>query len=457
MTKTRVLNRSALLVIAILFFGCLTAPAQDFRILHHFAGGANDGSMGELGTLVQSGSCLYGMTVLGGSNNLGTVFKINTDGTGFELLHSFAAANADGSNPMGSLLLSGTTLYGMTTPADTTNRGTIFAVNTDGSGFQVLHSFTNNEGKWPWGSLIQSGAMLYGLTTYGGNNNGSGWVGGGTMFRMSTNGTGFQVLHTFLGGINDGWMPHGSLVQSGTKMYGTTPFGGTGGGVVFRSNLDGSQFELLHRFSGGSADGRKPVASTLLISGSTLYGVTQEGGAGIGTVYRMNTDGTGFALLHSFAGGESDGSTPDGLLAQSGSVLYGITLSGGIDGNGAVFQISTNGTGFQPLHKFAGGANDGARPFSSPLLSGSTLYAMTEGGGSNNLGVIFALDLPRPTLAISLNTTNVTLSWSTNFPDFALESVGQLTGAWTSVPGVTGYSAALPVNLETNQFFRLRR
>jgi uncharacterized repeat protein (TIGR03803 family) len=91
----------------------------------------------------------------------------------------------------------------------------------------------------------------------------------------------------------------------------------------------------------------------------------------------------------------------------------------------------------------------------SPLLVDSTLYGMTFEGGSNNLGVIFALDL-LPKLAISLNGTNVNLSWSTNYPDFTLESVGQLIGSWTPVPGVTGYSATLPVNAGTNQFFRLR-
>jgi hypothetical protein len=43
----------------------------------------------------------------------------------------------------------------------------------------------------------------------------------------------------------------------------------------------------------------------------------------------------------------------------------------------------------------------------------------------------------------------------TSFPDFALESTGQLAGAWTPVPEVTGFSVVLPVTAQ-NQYFRLK-
>lgn len=42
------------------------------------------------GSLVLSGSTHYGMAYADGSANLGTIFKINTDGTSFTVLHSFA-------------------------------------------------------------------------------------------------------------------------------------------------------------------------------------------------------------------------------------------------------------------------------------------------------------------------------------------------------------------------------
>ena len=108
---------------------------------------------------------------------------------------------------------------------------------------------------------------------------------------------------------------------------------------------------------------------------------------------------------------------------------------------------------YRILHHFAGGANDGATPWGSVVQSGTTLYGMTSAGGSRNKGVIFALDVA-PKLAISRDTTNVNVSWNTNFPDFGLESTDQLAGAWTPVAGVIGDSASLPTDAE-RQFFRL--
>jgi uncharacterized repeat protein (TIGR03803 family) len=67
-------------------------------------------------------------------------------------------------------------------------------------------------------------------------------------------------------------------------------------------------FTTLYTFTGVS-DGETPAAG-LLLSGGTLYGTAQSGGSsGGGTIFRLNTDGTGFALLHTFTEG-SDGAYP---------------------------------------------------------------------------------------------------------------------------------------------------
>jgi uncharacterized repeat protein (TIGR03803 family) len=440
------------IVMVVFASACLTVPAQECRILHHFAGGTNDGAWPG-GTLARSGSTFYGMTYGGGSNNLGAVFKMNVDGTGFEVIHSFVSPATDGQHPLGSLIVSDGILYGLATSELTAYGGTIFKLDTDGSGFQVLRSFSTSDGVWPYGSLIQSDGMLFGLNTYGGSGN-------GTIFRIGTNGTGFQKLRTFTGSSSDGSGPHGALLRSGPILFGTTRVGGAyGNGTLFRVNTNGTGFQLLRSFAVGTNDGAWPCGS-LILSGATLYGATGQGGIhDQGTIFSIATNGTGFQILHKFAGGAADGSQsyPGITLIQSGSILYGMTDEGGASNMGTVFQINTNGTGFQLLHSFAGGTNDGSSPCDSLILSGSTLHGMTAGGGSNSVGVIFALDLPLPQLAISTGSTSVTLSWSTNFPDFALESVAQPGEAWTSVPGVTGYSATLPVNAGMNQFFRLRR
>src|SRR5580704_8551166 len=66
--------------------------------------------------LVLSGNTLYGVANAGGTNGTGTVFAVNTDGTGFTVLHTFTllinSTNSDGANPQAGLLLLGDNLWG---------------------------------------------------------------------------------------------------------------------------------------------------------------------------------------------------------------------------------------------------------------------------------------------------------------------------------------------------------
>ena len=96
------------------------------------------------------------MTYNGGSNGTGTLFSMNTDGTGFSLLHSFNGGTSDGQFPDGSLTLSGSKLYGMTANGGFRNSGTLFSMSTDGSGFSLLLSFGVFPGVAPVGSLPSS-------------------------------------------------------------------------------------------------------------------------------------------------------------------------------------------------------------------------------------------------------------------------------------------------------------
>src|SRR5208283_1571676 len=125
---------------------CLTcaqpgdALAQ-FSILHSFGSSTEDGKA-PLGSLTQSGSTLYGMTCSGGAHNLGAVFRIHMDDSGYQLLHSFGGVPSDGASACGGpLTLAGSTLYGTTAGGGSENFGTIFRIGTDGSGYEILHSF----------------------------------------------------------------------------------------------------------------------------------------------------------------------------------------------------------------------------------------------------------------------------------------------------------------------------
>ena len=385
-----------------------------------YKGANSDGVHPFLGLLI-SGHTLYGAAAQGGSSGWGTVFAVKTNGSGFTTLHNFAATsgseggygiNSDGAGPNGGLIVSGNTLYGTAQAGGSSGWGTVFAVNTDGTDFRTLHSFaatsgsagnygTNSDGAEPFAGLILSRNTLYGTAQYGGS---SGW---GAVFAVNTNGTGFTNLHNFTatsgsaggcGTNSDGVNPVGGLLLSGHTLYGTAIQGGSSGwGTVFAVNTDGTGFTNLHSFT--SNDGAYPFAG-LTLSGNTLYGTAQAGGSsGWGTVFAVNTNGTSFTTLHSFA--YNDGSRPHAGLTLSGNTLYGATYRGGTSGygtlggtsgNGTVFAVNTDGTGFTTLHFFAGYPNEGGNPYGL-ILSGNTLFGMSFNGGRSDYGTVFSLSL----------------------------------------------------------------
>ena len=181
------------------------------------------------GPLAVSGNALYGSTLFGGSNDVGTLFRMQTSGF-FTKVHDFNISDGYASpaltvGPDGAL-------YGSTFDGGTSGKGTLFRIETDGT-FTKLQDFNGTNGSGPSAALVVGpGGALYGPTKYGGTD------GYGTLFRLETNGT-FTKLHDF-SGTNDGANPSTALVMgSDGALYGSTPSGGSsGGGILFKLVLN---------------------------------------------------------------------------------------------------------------------------------------------------------------------------------------------------------------------------
>lgn len=121
-----------------------------FSKLHDFNGANGSAPRGELIVL---NDVLYGTTDLGGTSGQGTVFRINQDGSGFSVLHSFNGT--DGSDPSRGLVHDrNENLYGMTSYGGVNNMGVIFRVGIDGTGFTKLFDFSIESGGVPDAALI---------------------------------------------------------------------------------------------------------------------------------------------------------------------------------------------------------------------------------------------------------------------------------------------------------------
>lgn len=330
------------ILLLLLFLSFYTNSFAQYTKLMDFNGPTTGGY--PYGSLYSDGTFLYGMTSTGGSSGLGTLFKIKPDGTGFTKLIDFAGTT-NGSSPYGNVISDGTFLYGMTVNGGANNLGTIFKIMPDGTGYVKLLDFAGTtNGSNPWGSLITDGIYLYG-TTFGGGSSSM-----GTVFKIKLDGTGYAKLLDFAG-LTNGRNPRGDLLYDGTYLYGMTSVGGSDNfGTLFKIMPNGTGYVKLLNFD-NITNGRNPMGS-VISDGTYLYGMTSGSGTkssnSFGTIFKIKPDGTSYSRLLEFDGA-TKGRYPYGSLVLDGTYLYGMSYNGGIDNFGTLFKIMSDGTGFAKL------------------------------------------------------------------------------------------------------------
>lgn len=336
-----------LLVLALVLFTAEPSFAGTETVLHNFNLAPN-GFDPQAGLIADTAGDLYGTTAGGGAFGFGTVFKLTLKPKGGwkeTVIYSFAGG-ADGAAPAAA-------------------------------------------------PVFDQAGNLYGTTEYGG----SVTCGCGTAFKLSPGLDGHwteTLIYAFQSEADGMWPTSSLVIDRLGNLLGTTSRGGSsedyGFGTVFKL-VPGSNGQwtksTLYQFSAGSGP-QDPVGSILDSSGN-LYGASEGGGQGWGTIYEL-TPGSGGSwsvkVLHSFDGG--DGAYPGaGLVLDSSGNLYGTTLQGpgvacSYTGCGVVFELSPQTGGnwsFQDLYIFEGGP-DGAVPEAALNLDAAgNLYGTTESGG----------------------------------------------------------------------------
>lgn len=374
----------------LLAHSALGQTLTNFQMLYGFTS-TNTTTFPYAAVVEGSDGFLYGTTYGGSSgSDLGGIFKIDKNGNNFKLLHQFM--RSDGDTPSAPLIeATNGVLYGTTWLDGSGASGSVFKINKDASGFAVLHQFTGatNDGASSVSGLLQaSDGLLYGTAQFGGT---APLGGDGVVFSMDLAGSNFTVLHSFTG--NDGIAPQCSLIE-GTNgaLYGTALAGGSNNlGTVFHIDKDGNNFAVVHYFSGGVTDGYGPYANLCKGPNGLLYGTTTAGGAhDSGVIFSMGYDGSSFTVLHHFGNIPNDGAQgySDVVLGPDG-LLYGTTFTGGANGYGTIYAISGDGSVYSVVLDFAN--TNGANP--NPLILGAdgTLYGTANSGAASVLGNVFKM------------------------------------------------------------------
>jgi hypothetical protein len=321
----------------------------------------------------------------------GAVFSLTPSGT-FKLLHIFAPG-ANQTHPKGNLpglLTQGPDgkLYGETRAGGVGTGtctvypgcGVLYRVNTDGSGFQIIHNFcsqANCADGWEAGALVTgTDGNLYATTYSGGAGTCSVYGGCGTIFRVTPSSGAYEVVFSFVFSTSGGSPSNLILAPDGT-FYGLSD--GTPGELLFHYTPTTGTLTTtvlnFPTFDGGLPSG--PTPELAFGPNGNIYGqyeIYAESGMGL---FEVEPDGSNLQFFPFYTTLESGGE-PDGLLLASDGNFW-IAESNGSTGYGGVVSVSpTNGTLLRTLSPFFKGGALGGLPVEIIQAKDGTFWGSTD-------------------------------------------------------------------------------
>jgi uncharacterized repeat protein (TIGR03803 family) len=348
-------------------------------------------------TATAQNTILYGMTQNGGADSLGAIIGYNLTTGNESLLWSFGK-DSDGQSPTGSLVycpLNGL-LYGLTVSGGSYQLGAVISFNPA----------TNTEAvAWSFGHAVNSVASTYGDLVYDATNQlfyGMSFGGGanntGTVFSFNPATDSIKQIWHFGFGAGPA-LPYGNLVLDPNNglYYGMTYEGGsTDGGAILTLNTLTDTVRKVFNFNDGQG-GESPYGSLVwLPSTSLFYGVTSAGGPdSLGVLFSYNPVDSVETVLHNFgSGNDAAGPLRDLIYDQNAGLFYGLSIDGGVDGQGTIYSFNPTTDSEAVLYSFGSVANDGSFPNGSLIYdpTNQLYYGMAQTGGTHQYGTVFSFN-----------------------------------------------------------------
>lgn len=417
--------------------GAAGAAATAYQILREFRAGQQYERFSG-GLLEAPEGTLIGCEPMAGKLGKGSIFRIGLDGKGFTNIHEFVGNPEDGALPNSLVQGADGMIYGTTTMGGRTSKqyGTIFRIQPDGSGYEMLFDPGANQDN-PGGGQPELTAVASSGNFYG--------VGGYTeLIRFSPIYAQVDVLISTSGSTRTVNRPGGKMnipnpdqgkaigpIIPGpeNRLYGSSAQGGrTQKGAIFSIDSDGGDYKTLHEFAIDQQEGVAPAESLVLGNDGLLYGVTQKGGTGTqrgdstgrGTIFRLRADGSNFEVVKHLGADLREGSGPSGaLIAGADGAIFGATRSGGPGDGGVIFRLEPATKKYDVLHSFDRSSDNpqsisaikGAHPTARLLIgSDGALYGIASHGGTQMGGVLFRVRVDPPAKPIKSFTPEAAAS-----------------------------------------------
>src|SRR5208282_1807646 len=184
------------------------------------------------------------------------------------------------------------------------------------------------------GMTLGADGLLYGTCWIWNNNQTS----QGVIYKYdpSLGQNGITVVYSFPSGDCDVYLPSALTLGTDGNLYGVGFGCGSSLGSVFKFNPTTNALTTLHLFLGvESNDGQNPSGPLTLGSNGDFYGTTYGGGVGssAGTVYQISTKGK-IKILYSFVNNGGGTNPNSGVTEGIDGNFYGVTYTGGADGQG---------------------------------------------------------------------------------------------------------------------------
>ncbi len=332
--------------------------------------------------ITKAQSSIWATTLWGGAYNGGTIFSMNSNGTGFNTEFSFQPP--DGYTPFGNLLqASNGKLYGTCYNGGSFASCTIFKYDPVTGNYIDVYDFDIIHGDFPLSGVLEApNGKLYGAASSGGAHY------NGVIYSLDLATDVYTDEYDLQSGT--GGHPVGCPLLVGNTLYGLNEWGGVySKGVIYSFNILTNTYTNLFDFDG--ALGAYGKGSLVLHPNGKLYGMTSEGGVNdLGVIFSYDPATDIYTKLLDFDG--TNGSNPEGslLLSPSGA-FYGMTKTGGTANNGVLFSFSVSNNSLTVWHHFNG--SDGSGPIGDLAIADNKLCGTTRFGGSGNVGVIFNYSL----------------------------------------------------------------